>query len=175
MRWSTASRCAACSRWRNVDMALLSATDLSAQSKMLEYEVISRETWQSLRDAGATGDICGHFLDIEGKPVDHPIALRTINPTLADLRGIPELILAAGGLQKDHPWRDSRGDHCSCRRIALIRAERNSAINLIGCGLATPQSTPASAKQVQHSSLKRPRTGLNGARAQASLTNADRE
>jgi len=85
---------------RRVDMALLSATDLSEQSKMLEYGVISRQTWQSLRDAGATGDVCGHYLGIDGDLIDHPIARRTINPTLDDLKAIPERILAAGGLQK---------------------------------------------------------------------------
>jgi DNA-binding transcriptional regulator LsrR (DeoR family) len=85
---------------RRVDMALLSAIDLSAQSKALEYDVISRRLWQSLRDAGAVGDVCSHYLDIEGKPVVHPIAARTINPSLDDLRSVPELILAAGGRQK---------------------------------------------------------------------------
>lgn len=67
---------------------------------MLEYGVISRDTWQSLRDAGATGDVCGHYLGVDGDLIDHPIARRTINPTLEDLRTIPERILAAGGLQK---------------------------------------------------------------------------
>jgi DNA-binding transcriptional regulator LsrR (DeoR family) len=85
---------------RDVDMALLSATDLSKQSKVLEYEVISREMWQSLRDAGATGDICGHYLDIDGNAVDHPLVPRTIHASLDDLRAIPRLILAAGGPQK---------------------------------------------------------------------------
>jgi DNA-binding transcriptional regulator LsrR (DeoR family) len=85
---------------RQVDMALLSAVDLSAQSKALEYDVITRQLWQSLRDAGAVGDICSHYLDIDGKPIAHPIAARTINPTLDDLRNVPELILAAGGRQK---------------------------------------------------------------------------
>src|SRR5882757_3894463 len=85
---------------RRVDMALLSAVDLSAQSKALEYDVISRRLWQSLRDAGAVGDVCSHYLDIDGKPIAHPIAARMINPTLDDLRNVPELILAAGGRQK---------------------------------------------------------------------------
>nr|WP_244628282.1 sugar-binding transcriptional regulator [Tardiphaga robiniae] len=83
-----------------VDMALLSATDLSEQSKALEYEVISRDLWRSLREAGAVGDICGHYLDVRGKPVDHPIAARTINPPIEELRKVPELVLAAGGAQK---------------------------------------------------------------------------
>jgi DNA-binding transcriptional regulator LsrR (DeoR family) len=85
---------------RNVDMALLSATDLSEQSKVLEYDVISRETWQSLRDEGATGDVCGHYLDVDGNAICHPLVPRTINSSIAALRAIPELILAAGGLQK---------------------------------------------------------------------------
>jgi DNA-binding transcriptional regulator LsrR (DeoR family) len=85
---------------RKVDMALLSAVDLSAQSKALEYDVVSRQLWQSLRDAGAVGDICSHYLDADGRPVVHPIAARTISPSLDDLRNMPELILAAGGRQK---------------------------------------------------------------------------
>lgn len=85
---------------RGVDMALLSAIDLSEQSRALEYGVISKETWQSLREAGATGDVCGHYLNADGGPVAHPIVRRTINPPLVDLRQIPELVLAAGGLPK---------------------------------------------------------------------------
>jgi DNA-binding transcriptional regulator LsrR (DeoR family) len=85
---------------RRLDIALLSAVDLSAQSKALEYGVISRQLWQSLREAGAVGDVCGHYLDIDGKPVDHSLTTRTINPRLDDLRNVPQLVLAAGGRQK---------------------------------------------------------------------------
>ncbi|WP_315832401.1 sugar-binding transcriptional regulator [Bradyrhizobium prioriisuperbiae] len=83
-----------------LDMALLSATDLSEQSKPLEYGVIDRKTWQSLRAAGAVGDICGHYLDADGRTIDHPLTSRVINPALDDLLQVPELLLAAGGLQK---------------------------------------------------------------------------
>lgn len=83
-----------------LDLALLSAIDLSEQSKPLEYGVISRETWQSLRDTGAVGDICGHYLDAEGRSIDHPLTSRVVRPALDDLRSVPELVLAAGGLQK---------------------------------------------------------------------------
>lgn len=83
-----------------LDVALLSAVDLSRDSRALEYGVISREAWRSLRTAGAVGDICGHYLDPDGTVVDHAIARRTINPPLADLRSIKTLILAAGGAQK---------------------------------------------------------------------------
>jgi DNA-binding transcriptional regulator LsrR (DeoR family) len=83
-----------------LNMALLSAIDLSKQSKPLEYGVITRETWASLREAGAVGDICGHYLDAQGNPVDHPLTSLVVNPPLDDLKRIPELVLAAGGLQK---------------------------------------------------------------------------
>jgi DNA-binding transcriptional regulator LsrR (DeoR family) len=85
---------------RKLDMALLSAIDLSRDSKALEYGVISRDTWRSLRTAGAVGDVCGHYLDADGAVVDHPLARRTINPSLADLQAVRQLVLAAGGAHK---------------------------------------------------------------------------
>ena len=84
----------------DVDIALLSAVDLSEQSKALEYGVISRSTWQSLRDAGAVGDICGHYLDIDGQSVAHPLTKLVIHPTMTSLRKVRERVLAAGGVQK---------------------------------------------------------------------------
>jgi DNA-binding transcriptional regulator LsrR (DeoR family) len=83
-----------------LDLALLSAIDLSEQSKPLEYGVISRSTWQSLRDSGAVGDICGHYLDGGGRTITHPLTTLVVNPPLNDLLSIPELVLAAGGTQK---------------------------------------------------------------------------
>ena len=83
-----------------LDIALLSAVDLSEQSKALEYGVISRETWQSLLDAGAVGDICGHYLDIDGRAVPHPLTNRVIHPQMKSLLQVPERVLAAGGRQK---------------------------------------------------------------------------
>jgi lsr operon transcriptional repressor len=83
-----------------LDLALLSAVDLSEQSKALEYGVISHDTWQSLRNAGAVGDICGHYLDAQGMVIEHPLTSLVVNPALEDLRRVPELVLAAGGVQK---------------------------------------------------------------------------
>jgi DNA-binding transcriptional regulator LsrR (DeoR family) len=85
---------------RTVDIALLSAVDLSRRSKALEYDVISRDEWRSLRDAGAVGDVCGHYLDAAGNRILHPIAARMVNPPLEHLRDTPELVLAAGGRHK---------------------------------------------------------------------------
>lgn len=83
-----------------LDIALMSAIDLTAQSKALEYGVISRDLWRSLREAGAVGEVCGHHLDAEGRAVDHPIADRTVRPRLDALRQIKQRVLAAGGRHK---------------------------------------------------------------------------
>jgi DNA-binding transcriptional regulator LsrR (DeoR family) len=105
-----------------LDMALLSAIDLSEQSKSLEYGVITRDTWSSLRDAGAVGDICGHYLDANGKTIDHPLAPLVVHPPLEDLASVPHLVLAAGGLQK----------------VAIIKAAMRAALCHV---LITDEST----------------------------------
>ncbi len=87
-------------RVRGIDRALLSAIDLTHQSKALEYGVISGKTWRSLREAGAVGDIAGQYLDSEGRLVSHPIVDRVIAAGLDDLRAVDHLILAAGGAHK---------------------------------------------------------------------------
>jgi DNA-binding transcriptional regulator LsrR (DeoR family) len=83
-----------------LDMALLSAIDLTEQSKALEYGVISRGDWRSLRAAGAVGDICGHYLGVEGNLIQHPLGTRVVNPTLKSLQAVRLRILAAGGMAK---------------------------------------------------------------------------
>lgn len=83
-----------------LELALLSAVDLTEQSKALEYGVISRNDWRSLRAAGSVGDICGHYLGIDGNPVEHPLIARMVHPAMKSLLAIPLRVLAAGGLAK---------------------------------------------------------------------------
>jgi DNA-binding transcriptional regulator LsrR (DeoR family) len=84
----------------HLDMVLLAAIDLSETSKALEYRLIDRKVRRSLLDAGAVGDICGHYLDAEGRSIGHDLASRVINPPLKELLKVPQIVLAAGGLQK---------------------------------------------------------------------------
>lgn len=84
----------------HLNMVLLAAIDLSETSKALEYGLIDRKTRRSLLDAGAVGDICGHYLDAEGRSIGHDLASRVINPPLKELLKVPQIVLAAGGLQK---------------------------------------------------------------------------
>ena len=83
-----------------IDVALLSAIDLTADSKLLEYGILSAEQVLSLVDAGAVGDIAGHYLDVQGCRVSHPLNALRVAPALAVVRRIPKIVLAAGGLQK---------------------------------------------------------------------------
>ncbi|MEO1306678.1 MAG: sugar-binding domain-containing protein [Pseudomonadota bacterium] len=57
-------------------------------------------TAQELIDAGAVGDIMGYFIDAKGEPVAHDINDRVLGVDLADLNAIPNVIVAAGGVNK---------------------------------------------------------------------------
>ena len=85
---------------RTVTVALISAVDLTAQSRSLEYGLISEDLRRSLLAAGAVGDICGHYLDADGVSVEHEIRHRIVAPPIEDLLAVPHLVLASGGRQK---------------------------------------------------------------------------
>jgi len=53
-----------------------------------------------LREHGAVGDMLGHYFDIEGQPVHHPLEDRIITLTLDEMCKIPYNIVAAGGKAK---------------------------------------------------------------------------
>jgi DNA-binding transcriptional regulator LsrR (DeoR family) len=41
-----------------------------------------------------------HFLDANGRVVDHPVSRRVISVGLDDLRRVPRIVIAAGGRRK---------------------------------------------------------------------------
>ena len=83
-----------------IDMALFSAIDLTADSKLLEYGILSTDQIESLLHVGAVGDLAGHYLNADGERVSHPLNAVRVAPPIDALRQIPRIILAAGGLQK---------------------------------------------------------------------------
>ncbi len=84
----------------NIDVALLTAIDLTAASKLLEYGILSAAQMDSLVAAGGVGDIAGHYLDAQGRRMPHPLNELRVAPALEAVRDIPKIVLAAGGLQK---------------------------------------------------------------------------
>jgi len=110
-----------------LDLALLSAVDLTEQSKALEYGVISRGDWRSLRAAGAVGDVCGHYLDAQGNAVQHPLATRVINPPMKSLLAVPLRVLAAGGMAKVAIVRAA----IKAKLCHVLITDENAAIDLV--------------------------------------------
>lgn len=87
-------------RAAEVDMALVGVGDLTARSTNVALGALSHEQWHSLLEAGAVGELFGHFLDAAGNPVDHPLNRCFTGPSLERLRAIPIIIAASGGMQK---------------------------------------------------------------------------
>jgi lsr operon transcriptional repressor len=82
------------------DVALLSVGDLSRRSLLIRYGLPRDVTVDSLRNAGAVGDIMGTFVNSRGEPVKHVLNKRVIAAPAAMLRKIATVIVASGGLNK---------------------------------------------------------------------------
>ena len=87
-------------RARSLDLAVVSVGDITPQSVFREYGLLNTEELTSLEHAGAVGDVLCHFIDAEGKVVDHPVNRRVFAINPLDLRGTRNIVLASGGLQK---------------------------------------------------------------------------
>jgi lsr operon transcriptional repressor len=87
-------------RLATIDMALMSVGDLSRRSLLMRYGLPRDVTVESLRAAGAVGDIMGTFLDVRGEPVRHALNKRVIAMPIDMLRKVATVIVASGGLNK---------------------------------------------------------------------------
>ena len=85
---------------RSADVMVMAAGDMSERSLLVRDGLPTGATVQELVAAGAVGDVLGYILDAEGQPVAHPINACVIGVELEELRGIRDVILAAGGLHK---------------------------------------------------------------------------
>ena len=87
-------------RARQLDMAIISVGDLTPHSIFTEYGLLTKAEVTSLERAGAVGDILCHFVDAEGRVVDHPVNDRVLAVHPYDLRDTRNLVLASGGWRK---------------------------------------------------------------------------
>jgi DNA-binding transcriptional regulator LsrR (DeoR family) len=87
-------------RARRVDLALVSVGDVSKDATLFREGLLPHSQLSSLIDAGAVGDVLCHFLDVDGRVIDHPVSRRVIAVGLDDLRRVPRIVLAAGGRRK---------------------------------------------------------------------------
>lgn len=87
-------------RARRVDLALVSVGDVSEEATLFRQGLLPRSALASLQAAGAVGDVLCHFIDAEGKIVEHPVNRRVVAVDLEDLRRVPRIVVAAGGRRK---------------------------------------------------------------------------
>ena len=86
-------------RAREAGIVLLTCGDLSDNSLIASMQAV-RDHRAALRAAGAGGDMLGSFIDERGHVVDHALNRRVMALTPAELKALPESILASGGLNK---------------------------------------------------------------------------
>jgi DNA-binding transcriptional regulator LsrR (DeoR family) len=82
------------------DLVVVSIGDATEQSMLVRHGLPPDTTLNELVQSGAVCDVCGHYLNADGKPIDHPINRRAITLSMGALRRIPTLVFASGGLHK---------------------------------------------------------------------------
>jgi DNA-binding transcriptional regulator LsrR (DeoR family) len=107
----------ALARFEQVTLALVGIGDIQP-SRMLAASgnVFAPEELKALRDLGAVGDICLHFYDRQGAPVQTELHDRVIGMTLTQLKGVRRSVGVAGGRRK---------------RAAILGALRGGWINVL--------------------------------------------
>ena len=102
-------------RARRANMAVLSVGSFSNESPIANYGFIKPSELEELQAAGAVGDILCHFIDAEGRPIDHEVNRRVC---AYPLRG-------AVRHSEHHPglWRarEGGGHACSARHAPRSR------------------------------------------------------
>lgn len=84
-----------------LDLVVLSVGGLAAETTTThQVGFLTAEQLDSLRAAGAVGDILFHFIDREGRPVDHPLNELVMSVALEDLRLGKKRVLTSGGPDK---------------------------------------------------------------------------
>jgi len=85
---------------RKVDLALVSVGDVSKDATLFREGLLPSSQVASLIKHGAFGDVLCQFLNADGCIIDHPLSKRVIAVGLEDLRRVPNVVLAAGGVRK---------------------------------------------------------------------------
>ena len=85
---------------RKVDIAFVSVGALDLEATNFRLGLVNEADLLSLKAAGAVGDVCAHWIDANGKAVDHPLNRRVIALSPEDLRPIETVIVASGGMDK---------------------------------------------------------------------------
>ena len=85
---------------QRANIALFTLGEFGEQNALAHAGYLSRRNLQKLEKAGAVGDICTHFIDIEGNLCDLELDARTIALPLEELKKKDYRIAAAIGTRK---------------------------------------------------------------------------
>ena len=85
---------------KSLDIAVVTAGDLSPYSTVSQFSVLERDEIASLQAAGAVGHVLFRFIDANGKVLDHPINNRVMGIDPRDLGATRKIVLASGGWRK---------------------------------------------------------------------------
>lgn len=85
---------------KSLDLAIVTAGDLSPYSTVSQFSILEREDIASLQAAGAVGHVLFRFIDGDGKVIDHPINDRVMAIDPRDLGATRKIVLASGGWRK---------------------------------------------------------------------------
>ena len=85
---------------KSLDLAIVTAGDLSPYSTASQFSVLERDDIASLQAAGAVGHVLFRFIDANGKVIDHPINDRVMAIDPRDLSATRKIVLASGGWRK---------------------------------------------------------------------------
>jgi len=85
---------------RAADALLFSLGALGPRSVLVQSGAVGADELLRLRDAGAVGDVLGHYVTTDGGIADDDVESRTVGLTLDDLRAHPQSVAVAAGAAK---------------------------------------------------------------------------
>lgn len=87
-------------KFERLDAAILTCSDVSPKSYLVQEGLPPEVSPEDLIDAGAVGDVVGIFLDRDGVEVPNPLSARSVGIPLNTLLRVPLRVLVAAGPHK---------------------------------------------------------------------------
>lgn len=94
-----------------LDVAVVSVGDIGAHGTSLTAGFVSPAELKELVEMGCVADVLCHFLDAEGKNVDHPLNSRVMSADLEDVKNAGHVVIATAGAHR------ARAVRAAIRRI----------------------------------------------------------
>lgn len=88
-------------QWNDLTVVLVGIGSLEPSPLLLSSgNAVSHADQEELRALGAVGDVCLHFFDSAGKPIDSGFDQRVIGIDAPTFRAVPRRVGVAGGMRK---------------------------------------------------------------------------